>query len=97
MQSKKEGNDLFFRILKNILTMKSTELYEEHIEDDTFYDIYSNVSIEKAISKCYDFSVANKLFNIQPKSSRIIDCKHHYWYLLKTLPKTNKYIDWKQQ
>lgn len=97
MSYKNDGNDLFFRIVKNILTSKSMELYDEHIHDDTFEDIYTNIGVEKIISKCYDFSVVSKLIEIQPKISFITNSKHHYWYLMNILPKTFKYIDWKSK
>ena len=92
---KNEGNDLFFRIWKNILTSKSTELYEEHLYDPTFEDVYTNVGAEKALMKCFDVKVVRKLVDLQTGYSRITDKKQHYWYLLKSLPRTNLYIDWK--
>ena len=92
---KNEGNDLFFRILKNILTTKNAGLFEEHLNDPTFDDVYTNVGVEKAIMKCYDLKVVKGLISIQMKYSRITDKKQHYWYLMKMIPKTNMFIDWK--
>ena len=92
---KNEGNDLFFRILKNILTQKSTELYDEHLYDPTFDDVYTNVGVEKALMKCYDRKVVSALVRLQEGYSRIVDKKQHYWYLLKTIPSTTMFIDWK--
>jgi hypothetical protein len=92
---KNEGNDLFFRILKNILTTKSGELYDEHLYDPTFDDVYTNVGVEKALMKCYDLKVVKGLVKLQMYYSRITDKQQHYWYLLKKIPKTNMFIDWK--
>ena len=93
---KNEGNDLFFRILRNILTQKSDSLFHEHVNDPTFEDVYTNVGVEKALMKCQDGRVVIALANEQPKYSRIADKSTHYWYLLKVLPKTSRYIDWKE-
>ena len=92
---KNEGNDLFFRILKNILTQKSLALFQEHLLDPTFEDVYANVSAEKAISKCTDSKVVVRLAEIQTDYSRITDKKRHYWFLMRSLPRTNSYIDWR--
>ena len=92
---KNEGNDLFFRILKNILTTKSVELYDEHLYDPTFDDVYTNVGVEKALMKCYDLKVVKGLIKLQIGYSRIIDKQQHYWYLLKKMPRTSMFIDWK--
>ena len=92
---KNEGNDLFFRILKNILTQKNVALFESHLYDPTFEDVYTNVGVEKALMKCYDINVVKNLVELQMGYSRISDKRQHYWYLLKSLPRTNMYIDWK--
>ena len=92
---KNEGNDLFFRILKNILTQKSDNLFNAHLYDPTFDDVYTNVGVEKALMKCYDLKVVSKLAEIQEGYSRITNKKLHYWYLMRTLPRTSMYIDWK--
>ena len=92
---KNEGNDLFFRILKNILTTKSDELYNEHLYDPTFEDVYTNVGVEKALMKCYDQKVVKSLVELQMGYSKIEDKQRHYWYLLRKIPRTNMFIDWK--
>lgn len=92
---KNEGNDLFFRILKNILTTKSMELYEDHLTDPTFEDVYTNVGIEKALMKCYDQKVVRKMILLQVGYSRITDKRQHYWFFMNSMPKTNMFIDWK--
>lgn len=92
---KNEGNDLFFRILKNILTQKSKPLYDEHLIDPTFDDVYTNVGVEKALMKCYDKNIVNALVDIQCRYSYITDKAQHYYYLMRKLPKTNLFIDWK--
>lgn len=92
---KNEGNDLFFRVLKNILTSKDVDLYEAHLMDPTFDDVYTNVGVEKALMKCFDMKVVKKLISIQMKYSRITDKTQHYWYLMNALPKTTSYIDWR--
>lgn len=92
---KNEGNDLFFRILKNILTSKSDELFDDHLMDPTFEDAYTNVGAEKALMKCFDMKVVRKLIELQMGYSRITDKKAHYWYLMKSLPRTTSYIDWR--
>ena len=48
---KNEGNNLFFLILHNILTDKSSKLYYEHINNVTFDDVYTLVGIEKSTIK----------------------------------------------
>ena len=92
---KNEGNDLFFRILRNILTTKSFELFEEHLYDPTFDDVYTNVGVEKALMKCFDFKIVKSLVAIQMKYTNITNKKVHYWYLMKSLPRTNLFIDWR--
>lgn len=92
---KNEGNDLFFKILKNILSSKSVELYNEHLYDPTFEDVYTNVGVEKALMKCYDIKIVKALVKVQMYYSRITDKQQHYWYLLKKMPRTNMFIDWK--
>ena len=92
---KNEGNDLFFRVLRNILTTKSDELYQEHLYDSTFDDAYTSVSAEKALMKCTDTKVVRALANLQTSYSRITDCRRHYWFLMKSLPRTGQYIDWR--
>ena len=92
---KNDGNNLFFIILRNILTTKSIDLFKNHIEDPTFDDVYTFVGTEKAIMKCPDMNILKALINSQPEYSRITDKEQRYYYLLKTLPKTYKTIDWK--
>lgn len=92
---KNEGNSLFFQILHNMLTGKSDALYHEHIENPTFDDVYAKVGVEKALSKCFDQKVVVALAAEQP-TLRGIECdRMHYWYLMKSLPRTFKGIDWK--
>ena len=93
---KNEGNDLFFIILKNILTTKSVTAYNEHINNPTFGDVYNNVSVEKALVKCQDYNIVKALIELQTKYSFIEDKEQHYYYMLNKLPKTYKWIDWKQ-
>lgn len=93
---KNEGNDLFFRVLHNILTDKLDELYSQHIDEPTFEDVYTTVGVEKALSKCADPAVVIALADCQTEYSRIVELRHHYWYLLKKLPKTFKTVDWSQ-
>lgn len=93
---KNEGNDLFFIILKNILTSKSIESYNEHITNITFEDVYTNVGVEKALCKCTDSNIVNAMVKHQLSYSFIEDKKQHYYFLLKTLPKTFNWINWKQ-
>lgn len=93
---KNEGNNLFFLILHNILSDKSVEKMNEHFDDPTFDDVYTNVGVEKALSKCYDIGIVRKMVEIQITYRRITDKKLHYWYLMKALPKTFKSsIDWR--
>ena len=92
---KNEGNDLFFRILRNMLTEKSEHLFQEHLYDPTFDDVYTNVGVEKALMKCYDIKVVKALVKMQMGYSHITDKKQHYWYMMKTLPRTRLFIDWK--
>lgn len=92
---KNEGNNLFFQILNNILSSKSLKLFNEHIENPTFDDVYTIVGVEKALSKCMDISFISKMAKLQESYKRIDDKKIHYWYLLKLLPKTFKNIDWR--
>ena len=96
MARKNEGNTLFFRILHNILTDKSDELYSQHLDDPTFDDVYTFVGVEKSLSKCFDPDVVVALADCQLEYSRLVESKHHYWYLMKKLPRTYKSIDWKQ-
>lgn len=95
MARKNEGNDLFFRVLHNILTDKSIDLYKSHLEDPTFEDVYTNVGVEKALEKCYDDKILKALINCQMEYAKIVEKEYHYWYLLKRLPITYKFIDWK--
>ena len=92
---KNEGNNLFFLILHNILSDKSDTIFEEHLDNPTFDDVYTNVGVEKALSKCYDISVVKRMVSIQSTYRRIDDKRLHYWYLMKSLPKTFKTIDWR--
>ena len=92
---KNEGNDLFFRVLRNILTTKDDNTFEEHLYDPTFDDVYTNVGVEKALMKCYDRKIVGALVKLQCGYSRITDKKRHYWYLMRKLPKTTMFIDWK--
>ena len=92
---KNEGNNLFFLILRNILTTKSIEVFRNHLDDPTFDDVYTIVGTEKALMKCPDMNVLQTMINTQTTYSRITDKEQHYYYLLNTLPKTFKTIDWK--
>jgi len=92
---KNEGNNLFFLILANIMTHKSEETYRRHLDDPTFDDVYTAVGVEKALSKCYDRGIVLAMAKIQPNYCRIADKRHHYWYLMKKLPKTTQSIDWR--
>lgn len=100
---KNEGNNLFFLILHNILTDKSSKLYYDHINNVTFDDVYTLVGVEKALSKCYDNKIVIALSKLQTEYSKINDKSFahgnfkqmHYWYLLNKLPKTFQSIDWK--
>lgn len=95
MAKKNAGNNLFFLILHNIMVDKSDELYAEHIDNPTFEGVYTTVGIEKALGKCLGLKFLTDLADCQCDCSRITDIRHHYWFLMRKLPKTFKGIDWK--
>ena len=45
--------------------------------------------------KCTDTKVVRALANHQTSYSRITDCRRHDWFLMKSLPRTGQYIDWR--
>lgn len=93
---KNEGNSLFFSVLYNVLTGKSDETYAAHVDDPTFDDVYTAVGVEKALGKCLDPNVIVALAECQSVVNRMQDIRHHYWFLMKRLPRTSKSIDWRQ-
>lgn len=79
-----------FDVLGNILHRKSLSLYQEHIQDIDFDDVYKSAFlVEKWLSMTPDNRVTLALAKIQPVTSRLGEeqTRLHYLLMLKHLPK----------
>lgn len=81
---KKFRNNYLFDYLKNILTLKSKEMYEKHLADD-FEGSYQPYMINNYLSMSLDPNVRNVIFENQLALDRM-QKKDHYLFLLKTVP-----------
>ena len=96
MAEKKFRNNYLFDYLKNILTLKSKTMYENHLKDD-FEGSYQPYMINNYVSMSLDTKVCDVIFENQISLDRM-QKKDHYFFLLKAVPRQQKslirYIRW---
>ena len=92
---KNAGNNLFFEIIHNILSSKSTDEFFKHLDNPTFDDVYTMVGVEKALGKCFDLRIVKALVDCQTDYTHMTQKSVHYYFLMKKLPATYKGIDWR--
>lgn len=84
-KSKKFRNNYLFDYLKNILTTKSMNVYNKHLEDD-FEMSYQPYMINNYLSMSTNAKVRQIIFDNQLSLDRM-EKKNHYLFLIKAIPK----------
>lgn len=86
-KQKKFRNNYLFEYLKNILTTKSNEVFQKHLQDD-FEASYQPYMINSYLSMSPNDQVRQVIFDNQIYLDHM-DKKTHYMTLIKMIPKQN--------
>lgn len=79
-KQKKYQNKFIFDYLRNILTDKSMEIYQKHVEDVENFKSCPSVVIMRYLSMCPDQRVRNIILENQLYLERLDKISHRFFY-----------------
>lgn len=86
---KKYQNKFIFEYLKNILTVKSMKIFQEHVEDEENFKSFPAMVVLRYLTMCQDIKVRNLVLKNQIFLERMYkeSPKGFYYWCIKMIPK----------